>query len=376
MTRTPFRHGLVVGKFYPPHAGHLYLIRTAARHCAQVTVAVLASQVESIPLADRVAWLRASAPDAHVRIVGEYDDVAVDYADPAIWQAHVDIMRQAIARADQQFGPAPEVDAVFSSEPYGDELARRFDAAPVCLDRSRALYPVSGTAVRADVPATWRLLPEAVRAGLALRVVVLGAESSGTSTLARALTETLRQRGGIWAATQYVAEYGREYSANLLALARARAPETRPQDLQWEEADFVHIAATQTAQENALAAHGSPVLVCDTDALATCIWHERYRGCASAPTLAQAAAMPARALYLLTDHADVPFEDDGLRDGEHLRDWMTTRFCAVLAAQAVPWVRVQGSPTARLRAALTAIDALLGSAWQFSAPLEQRNAGR
>jgi nicotinamide mononucleotide adenylyltransferase len=35
----------VLGKFYPPHAGHHHLIRIAA--CARVTVVVLA--VESIP---------------------------------------------------------------------------------------------------------------------------------------------------------------------------------------------------------------------------------------------------------------------------------------------------------------------------------------
>lgn len=43
-------HGLVIGKFYPPHAGHHLLVRTAARTCRQVTVVVMAAFTESIPL--------------------------------------------------------------------------------------------------------------------------------------------------------------------------------------------------------------------------------------------------------------------------------------------------------------------------------------
>ena len=42
-------HGLVIGKFYPPHAGHLALVRAALARCDRVTVLVLGSPQESIP---------------------------------------------------------------------------------------------------------------------------------------------------------------------------------------------------------------------------------------------------------------------------------------------------------------------------------------
>ncbi|MFC7092951.1 AAA family ATPase [Jeongeupia naejangsanensis] len=370
MNRVEFRHGLVIGKFYPPHLGHLYLMRTAANHCRQVTVAVLGASVESVSITDRVAWLRACLADLpNVCVVGALDDVPVDYHDPAIWDAHVAIMRSAVA---QGTAAGVAVDAVFTSEGYGSELARRFNAAPVCLDPQRALHPVSGTAVRADLAGQWRQLPAPVRAGLAMRVVVVGAESTGTTTLARNLADALKARGGVWAATQWVAEYGREYSQNLLALARARNPAARPQDVHWHADDFTRIAAEQTRRENDAASECGPVLVCDTDALATCIWHERYRGTRHPGVESIAAAMPSRQLYLLTDHADVPFENDGLRDGETLRPWMTQRFAEVLAGQSVPWLRLAGCRATRLTKALAAVDA----AWQrhacFSLPLEQR----
>ena len=138
----------------------------------------------------------------------------------------------------------------------------------------------------------------------------------------------------------------------------------------WQTDDFVTVASEQCRQEHLAARHGSPVMICDTDALATRIWHERYMGRNSAAVAAIAAAMPARALYLLASNEGVPFEDDGLRDGEHLRTWMNERFRSALAGQSVPWLEVRGSPAERCAAALSAVDGLLATAWQFAPPME------
>jgi HTH-type transcriptional regulator, transcriptional repressor of NAD biosynthesis genes len=368
VSRLDFAHALIVGKFHPPHHGHEYLIRTALFHCRRVSVLVLASSGERLPMHLRARWLRECFPAAdHLRVIEALDDVRIDYDDPDVWRAHVDVMRGALrSEAASRGEPEEPVDVVFSSESYGDELARHFDARHVCLDRARVLFPVSGTAVRADLAAHWMGLPPPVRAGLALRVVVVGAESTGTTTLARALTAALRARGGVWERTEWVAEYGREYSANLLAVARASDPRATPLEIAWHESDFVHIAAEQTRREDEAARHGGPVLVCDTDALATCVWHERYRGGGSAAVDAVAAAMPPRALYLLTDHREVAFEDDGLRDGEHIRPWMTDRFAQVLRAGRVPWKPVTGAPEERLAAALRHVDDVMPAWWAFA----------
>jgi NadR type nicotinamide-nucleotide adenylyltransferase len=372
MKRAEYQHGLVIGKFYPPHLGHEYLIQTAATHCKQVTVAVLGSSVESLTIAERVRWLRAAfATFAHVRIVGEHDDAPVDYEDPQIWRAHVNIMRSAIAQADNMFGSAPAVDAVFTSERYGDELARHFSCQHVCLDQTRKLYPTSGTAVRQDLVSQWDMLSPVVKAGLAMRVVVVGAESTGTTTLSRDLADALRCRGEVWARTQWVAEYGREYSANLLALVRAKRRSATVDDIDWVSSDFVHVAGEQSRREEAAAACGSPIVVCDTDAFATRIWHERYIAQESAEVASIANAMPRRALYILTSDEGVPFEDDGLRDGEHLRGWMTERFRHLLGQQDVPWVEVRGTPQERCQLAMAAMEALAAKQWKFAAPLEQ-----
>jgi len=367
MSRRAFAHGLIVGKFFPPHAGHEYLIRTALEFCGRVSVLVLAASNEPLSMESRARWLRECFPDCDgLRVVAALDDVPVDYDDEAIWRAHVDVMRRAL-RGDAAAHDEPEVpvDVVFSSEEYGDTLARSLGARHACLDRGRALYPVSGTAVRRDLIGCWTSLPAPVRAGLALRVALVGAESTGTTTLARDIREALGARGGVWARTEWVPEYGREYSVNLLAVARAHDPAARPQDIVWAEEDFVDIAREQNRREDEAARRGGPVLVCDTDAMATAIWHERYLGSSSARVEEVAGAMAPRALYLLTDHADVPFEDDGLRDGEHVRAWMNARFAEVLRASGVPWHLVSGPPDERLRVALRHIDDAARVWWPF-----------
>ncbi|MFF8609453.1 AAA family ATPase [Streptomyces sp. NPDC015346] len=355
-----YGHGLVLGKFYPPHAGHHHLVRTARERCERLTVLVCASSVESISLEDRVDWMREIHPD--VLVVGAVDDIPVDLHDPDVWAAHMAVFRAAV----------PEhVDAVFTSEVYGEELGRRFGAESVCVDPDRRLFPVSGTAVRKDPVGCWDFLEPPVRAALTRRVVVLGAESTGTTTMARALAEHYRGRGGVWARTRYVPEYGREYSERKLAELRAERPGADWADVTFRSADFPVIAQRQAEMEEAAAREGSPVLFCDTDAFATTIWHERYMGTTS-PATGEVAARCRQHLWLLTDHHGVPFEDDGLRGGEHLRPWMTARFVAQLSRTGRRTAVLTGPHEERLAAAVAAVDALLAEGPRLADPLPER----
>lgn len=366
--RTP--HGLIIGKFYPPHRGHDLMIRTAAACSERVTVLVLEHPDESLPLASRVAWLREIHPDPAVTVIGAVDAHPIDYGDPAVWDLHVSLFASAVAEVT----PAP-VTAVFSSEPYGAELAHRFGGVPVVVDVDRGLAPMSSTAFRADPVRHWEDVAEPVRAGLAARVVVVGAESTGTTTTALALRDTLRARGGSHGLTRHVPEHGRELTIEKMAVARARAalagrPAPTVHDLTWPSEEFVDIARRQNALEDDAAARGGPVLICDTDAFATGIWHERYVGTRSAAVEVQARPHP---LYLLSHHAGVPFADDGLRDGEHLREWMTDRFLDALSATGRRHVVLTGSLADRVATGLAAIDDLLTQQWHFTPPITPPN---
>jgi NadR type nicotinamide-nucleotide adenylyltransferase len=370
----PLTHALIIGKFYPPHKGHHLLVDTAAAACARVSVVVMAASCESIPLETRVAWMiEAHHSQPNVVVVGVVDDVPIDYEDPSIWSQHEDLMRQAL----DSIG-APPVTHVFSSESYGDELARRFAARSVILDLARSLVPVSATQVRADPAACWEFLSVPVRRDLALRVVVVGAESSGTTTLSRDLASEWRLRCGTKHNVCWVPEYGREYTVSKLAVATARAQLTGlpPPDLasvEWESNEFEHIARRQQQLEDEAASAGGPLLICDTDVLATAVWHERYVG-TWREELTEAAGNKERRLYLVTDHRDVPFEQDGLRDGENQREWMTERFRTVLAGSGLPFEVLTGNRKARLARSLELVEQLMAKGWCLAPPLTERRA--
>jgi len=361
-----YAHGMVAGKFYPPHAGHHHLIDTAAKACDRVTVVVAGSTVESIPLALRAAWLREVHPQPHVDIAPVVDDHEIDYGSEDAWTAHVAAFRS---------GLSSPVDAVFSSEAYGPELARRLSAEHVAVDPPRERFPVSGTAVRDDPIAHWHHLAPPVRGYLARRVVVVGAESTGTTTLARALAAHFASRGGVWASTRYVPEYGRIYTEEKLAAARRAAGsggrELWLDDIVWTPHDFTLVAERHLALEEAAARAGSPVLICDTDAFATALWYERYLGETAPETLHQ--HNDRHHLWIVTDPSDVPFVQDGWRDGESIRHHMSARFREELDRRNLPHVVVTGRHEERLATAVTAVEALLDKGWSFSPPLTPRS---
>jgi NadR type nicotinamide-nucleotide adenylyltransferase len=327
--RKQYGHGALLGKFYPPHAGHQLLIEAAAARCEQVTVALMASSTESIPMMLRHAWLEELAPP-NVRVVSGLDNYAVDYGSATAWDAHMAVFRNLI--------PEP-VDAVFTSEPYGEELARRLGCPHEVVDIGRTIVPVSGEAVRADPGRYWWALGPSVRSWYTRRVVVVGAESTGTTTLARDLAEHF---GTVW-----VPEYGRDHTVGKAAAG----------DVVWRDEEFALIARRQSAMEDAAARTVPvPLLICDTDAFATTVWQERYLGHVT-PDVAAIAATRKADLYILTGD-EIPFEQDGYRDGEHLRDWMTRRFRGRLSERSEPFIEVTGSPESRLAAAVDVIGPL------------------
>lgn len=329
-----FGLGVVIGKFLPPHRGHRLLIETALSRCEHVVVIVCGKPVDPIPPELRAGWLEEMFPTAEVMLI----DDRYDENDSLVWA------RNTIG----WLGRAP--DAVFTSEDYGDRYASHMGCTHVLVDRARQAVPCSGTAVRGDPMAMWDYIDPPVRAWFARRVVIVGAESTGTTTLAMDLAAALE--------TEWVAEYGREYSAAKQAGG----------DPAWTGAEFLRIAAEQTRREDFAARRANRILVCDTNAFSTVLWHRRYMGHDDSALRDFAAACRAD-LYFLTGD-EIPFVQDGLRDGEHLRHDMHRWFVEALAGQPVPWFLLQGDREARLREAILRIR----SAWPTAFPAVSRSA--
>ena len=122
----------------------------------------------------------------------------------------------------------------------------------------------------------------------------------------------------------------------------------------WTAGEFVAIAQGQQALEDHLARCANKLLICDTDALATTIWQERYLGVVS-PEVRALADGRTYALYLLTSD-EIPFVQDGTRDGERVRHWMHRHFEETLARRGTPFLVMRGTREERLAAAVAIID--------------------
>lgn len=319
-----FDRGLVIGKFYPPHRGHKFLIETALARCREVTVIVCSRRDESIPGSLRAAWTKKIHPQVSVKLV---EDPPLSDDDSKGWATYT----------LQLLGFVP--DAVFTSEAYGDPYAAFMGSVHVLVDKERVTVPISATIVRSNPLRYAMFLEPVVRASFAWRVCVIGAESTGTTTLAKALAEKYK--------TVWVPEFGRMY-----AEGKQRA-EGQPE---WRTEEFVHIAEAQEKLEDALAESSNGLVICDTDAFATGIWHERYLGYRS-PLVDEIGRRGTHHLYLVTGD-EIPFVQDGTRDGEHIRHAMHQRFLQRLQEEGKNFIVVQGKHEDRLRTAIHAIDRL------------------
>src|SRR6185369_6545469 len=76
-----FGTAVVIGKFYPPHQGHRFLIETALAQSSEVVVIVCERATDTIAAELRAAWLREVCPAAKVMVV---EDV-YDERDSVLW---------------------------------------------------------------------------------------------------------------------------------------------------------------------------------------------------------------------------------------------------------------------------------------------------
>ncbi len=314
--------GVVIGKFYPPHLGHCHLIATALGQVDRLFVLVCEKKEQALSGVIRSGWLKELFPNAAVRVI---EDPGRD-DDSEFWA------KETV----RQLGFRPDV--VFTSEGYGDAYAKFLGSRHVCVDAQRTTVPISASQIRQDLPGNWRFLPSCVRASLVRKVCVIGAESTGSTTLSKALAEHYR--------TTWVPEFGRTHTEGRMHL---------PAGTPWTSREFAFIADVQNRFEDELAHLANVILICDTDSFATCIWEERYLGFQSKEATALAANCSMH-LYLLTD-VNIPFVQDGLRDGEHIRVQMHERFREEMTRLRKPYILVTGSHEERLHRAIKACDA-------------------
>lgn len=175
------------------------------------------------------------------------------------------------------------------------------------------------------------------------KVVVVGPESTGKSTLCE-------QLAGYYA-TDWVPEYAREYLTQ--------------HGTQYTYDDLLVIAQRQVALEDkqaaALAAKNAPssLLFIDTDLYVMKVWCEYVFGKCHSWILDQLAIRPY-SLYLLCD-TDLPWVKDELREYPDLesRRELYYIYKDIMMNQPVPWINISGNYEQRLQKAVNAVDNLL-----------------
>jgi NadR type nicotinamide-nucleotide adenylyltransferase len=307
--------GFFLGKFMPPHNGHLFVCDVARQMVDELTVLVCSHNAEPIDGYLRADWMRESLNKFSDTVIHMHRDIPQEPKDhPDFWR----IWKEAIV----EHHPEP-IDYVFGSETYVCELAKVLNCKPFVVDLNREIVPVSATSIRNNLAQNWKHLPAAVRNGYQKRVTLLGPESTGKSTLSDLLADHFN--------TKAIPEYGRDYDAIF------------KQGNDWNEDDFLNIAKGQNALARGISVNAGPIVIEDTDVLQTVVWSEALLSKAPTAVVDCLHKADRPELYLLLS-PEMDWVDDGTRyhSTDQERKWFYTRLKYWLDAVGAEWVEISG----------------------------------
>lgn len=322
-----YANGLVVGKFAPLHAGHEALISAALEQCETVfIISYSVPEIRGYEPEKRLHWLTMRFPQCRHLVLTPQVINSYVVSQPPPNDADDDRHRHYVATLCEDILHC-QPQAVFTAEDYGDGfasvLSQRFGrpVAHVRLQRPLGHDAPSGTRIRSDVHRYRKMMSPEVYRSFVFRICLLGGESTGKSTLSKALAQTLN--------VPYVAEYGREHWEAKNGVL--------------EQEDLLHIAREQVRREELSCM--APYLVCDTSPLTTLFYMLDQFG--SAPQALIDLAERDYSLVVLCGD-ELPFVQDGTRQDEAFRHRQQAWYEAELSQRNIPFLRVQGSLPARI----------------------------
>ena len=169
------------------------------------------------------------------------------------------------------------------------------------------------------------------------KIVVIGPESTGKSTLCKQLAEYYN--------TSWVPEYAREY---LTCYGST-----------YNYDDLLTIAKGQVNLENSYMGHEGLILFVDTDLYVMKVWSEFvFDRCHS--WILNMAAKQTYDLYLLCN-VDLPWEEDELREYPDIktRSILYKHYLDIVINQNVPWIDISGDYINRFQKAVDGINQLI-----------------
>jgi HTH-type transcriptional repressor of NAD biosynthesis genes len=325
--------GFIGGKFLPLHMGHVYAITKAACMCDELYVvlsysksrdAILCrnSKIKEMPHEIRLRWLSQLTKDMpNVRVIKVEDEYDSDEA--YNWDEGAEQIKKAIDKP---------INYVFSSENSYEEIFTRLypEAKHMIIDSSRDQYPISATQIRTEgVYKHWEMLPDFVRPYFIKKVVVVGTESCGKSTLARYLAKLYN--------TTYVEEYGRTICEEL-----GGCDGILTRDI------FSQIVHGHKVLEHEAVKKANKIVFIDTEAIVTQYYSELYLG-ESSPLMDIVAENQEYDLWIYLE-PDVQWVNDGLRvhGEEQVRQENNLKLKEMLKSRNINYVSISGTYLERL----------------------------
>lgn len=193
-----YKVGMYGGSFDPLHLGHISDMIKAAAVCEELYVMISWCEGrESTTKELRYRWiLNCTRHLPNVKII-MIEDKAVskeEYNTDYFWQKGAQDIKNAIGKP---------IDAVFCGSDYlgSNRFESLYCPESVVIYFDREEVPISSTEIRQWASAHWDYLPAVCKDYYARKVLVVGGESTGKSTLVQNLALAYN--------TNYVAEYGR-----------------------------------------------------------------------------------------------------------------------------------------------------------------------
>lgn len=320
----------VFGKFLPFHKGHQALINFALTHCDFLSVLVCASDQEEIPAALRKQWIEETYKNL------EHFEVQVfTYSEDEL--PNTSVSSQEVSKAwseifKKQF---PDYSLLITSEKYGDFVADYLKIKHLPFDPPRNQVPVSASIIRENLFDHWHFLPNPVKAYYATKVVILGTESTGKTSLVEKLGRHL--------ICSTVSEAGRDLI---------------PDSSAFEFEDLYRVAKQHAKQIRQAISGDSPLIIIDTDIHIT----QSYASFCFGKKLEVSDAvyeLNKADLYLYLNKG-VPHVQDGTRLAETERNLLDASHRHILQDHQIPFVEIQGNWEERFEKASKLIEELVG----------------
>ena len=190
------------------------------------------------------------------------------------------------------------------------------------------------------------------------KIVVIGPESTGKSTLCKQLAN---HYGTLWVpefARQYLEKHGMNYSyENLLTIAKSQI---ELEEMYESEMVKGQSSIVNSKPDSPFIIHHSPqLLFIDTDMYVMKVWCEFVFSKCHNWILNQIAARQYD-LYLLCN-IDLPWTEDSLREYPdfEIRNKLYCYYKDLITNQPVPWVEINGDYEMRLKKAIDGINSVI-----------------